>query len=34
MNTDPLKDRDMLWADYVFVGAMAVQKESAKEVIA
>lgn len=33
MNTDPLKDRDMLWADYVFVGAMAVQKESAKEVI-
>jgi radical SAM superfamily enzyme YgiQ (UPF0313 family) len=34
MNTDPLKDRDILWADYVFIGAMAVQKESAKELIA
>jgi radical SAM superfamily enzyme YgiQ (UPF0313 family) len=34
MNTDPLKDRDILWADYVFIGAMAVQKESTKEVIA
>jgi radical SAM superfamily enzyme YgiQ (UPF0313 family) len=34
MNTDSLKDRDILWADYVFIGAMAVQKESAKEVIA
>jgi radical SAM superfamily enzyme YgiQ (UPF0313 family) len=33
MNTATLRDRDLQWADYVFIGAMAVQKESAKEVI-
>jgi radical SAM superfamily enzyme YgiQ (UPF0313 family) len=34
MNVDHLKDRDIRWADYVFIGAMAVQKESACEVVA
>jgi radical SAM superfamily enzyme YgiQ (UPF0313 family) len=34
MNTDQVKDKDLQWADYVFVGAMAVQKESAKGIIA
>ena len=33
MNTDTISDRDLLWADYVFIGAMAVQKQSAKELI-
>jgi len=33
MNVDALKDQDIKWADYVFVGAMITQKESAKEVI-
>ncbi len=33
MNVTSLKDKDILWADYVFISAMAVQKESAREVI-
>ncbi len=33
MNTAHLKDRYLHWADYVFIGAMAVQKESVREVI-
>jgi radical SAM superfamily enzyme YgiQ (UPF0313 family) len=33
MNVRKLKDKDLLWADYVFLGAMSVQKESVKAVI-
>ena len=33
MNTRGLKESDILWADYVFVSAMVIQRESAKEVI-
>jgi radical SAM superfamily enzyme YgiQ (UPF0313 family) len=33
MNVTPLHDRDIIWADYVFVSAMYIQKNSAKEVI-
>jgi radical SAM superfamily enzyme YgiQ (UPF0313 family) len=33
MNIANLKDKHLQWADYVFIGAMAVQKESVKEVI-
>jgi len=33
MNSANLKDKDLQWADYVFIGAMAVQKESTKQVI-
>ena len=33
MNIANLKDEHLQWADYVFIGAMAVQKESVKEVI-
>lgn len=33
MNVSSLKDKDLLWADYVFVSAMVVQKASAEEVI-
>jgi len=33
MNVDRLNDGDIRWADYVFISGMAVQKESAKEVI-
>jgi len=33
MNVNALKDEDIRWADYVFISAMVVQKESAKEVI-
>lgn len=32
-NCQSLKDEDILWADYVFVSAMTVQKESVREVI-
>lgn len=32
MNVEKLKDRDIEWADYLFISAMAVQKESAKNV--
>jgi radical SAM superfamily enzyme YgiQ (UPF0313 family) len=34
MNVTPLKDKDIKWADYVFISAMVVQKESAKQTIA
>ena len=33
MNTSSLKNKDIEWADYVFISAMIVQKESVKEVI-
>ena len=33
MNVSALKDKDILWADYVFISAMVIQKESAKEII-
>jgi len=34
MNVTTLTDEDLKWADYVFISAMVVQKNSAKEVIA
>ncbi len=34
MNAATLTDEDITWADYVFVSAMVVQKDSAKEIIA
>jgi radical SAM superfamily enzyme YgiQ (UPF0313 family) len=34
MNVSVLTDEDIKWADYVFLSAMVVQKDSAKEVIA
>ena len=34
MNVSLLTDRQIKWADYVFISAMTVQKQSAKEVIA
>jgi len=33
MNTDKLTDADIEWADYVFISAMDIQKQSAREVI-
>jgi radical SAM superfamily enzyme YgiQ (UPF0313 family) len=33
LNVSPLEDKDLAWADLVFVSAMAVQRESAEEVI-
>ena len=33
MNVTSLKDKDLQWADYAFIGAMAIQKESVKELI-
>ena len=33
MNTATLTDKDLEWADYVFISAMAVQQHSAREVI-
>jgi radical SAM superfamily enzyme YgiQ (UPF0313 family) len=33
MNVSVLKDEDIRWADYVFISAMVVQKESVKSVI-
>lgn len=33
MNVRPLKDKDILWADYVYITAMSVQSEYADEVI-
>ena len=33
MNVTVLKDEDLKWADYVFISAMVVQKDSVKEVI-
>jgi len=34
MNVTPLRDRDLAWADYVFISAMVVQRNSAAQVIA
>jgi radical SAM superfamily enzyme YgiQ (UPF0313 family) len=34
MNVNSLKDKDIEWADYVFISAMVVQRDSAKETIA
>lgn len=34
MNVRPLVDEDLAWADYVFISAMTIQRESAQEVIA
>ena len=33
LNVDQLKDKDIIWADYVFISAMSVQLVSAKQVI-
>jgi radical SAM superfamily enzyme YgiQ (UPF0313 family) len=33
MNAAPLTDKDLEWADYVFISAMTVQQSSAREVI-
>ena len=33
LNVSKLKDNDVLWADYVFIGAMSVQFKSAEDVI-
>jgi radical SAM superfamily enzyme YgiQ (UPF0313 family) len=33
MNTTALTDKDLKWADYVFISAMVVQQDSAREVI-
>jgi radical SAM superfamily enzyme YgiQ (UPF0313 family) len=34
VNVDGLSDDDLSWADLAFIGAMAVQRESAKQIIA
>ena len=34
MNVQPLSDQQIQWADYVFISAMTVQKESVNEVLA
>ena len=34
MNAERLKDKDLLWADFVLLGAMIVQKESVREIVA
>ncbi len=34
MNVRELSDADLLWADYVFISAMTIQRESAQKVIA
>lgn len=33
MNTENLREKDILWADYVFISAMSIQSESVHEVI-
>lgn len=33
MNVTTLKDKDLKWADFVFISAISIQKESVKEVI-
>lgn len=34
LNVEPLKTRDIQWADYVFISAMVIQKKSVDEVVA
>ena len=34
VNVDSLKDKDLFWADMVFIGGMAVQRKSAEQIIA
>lgn len=34
MNVSPLSDGDLAWADYVFISAMTIQRQSAQEIIA
>ncbi|MGB9804371.1 B12-binding domain-containing radical SAM protein [Desulfofundulus sp.] len=34
LNVKPLTNADLQWADYVFISAMAIQRESVKEIIA
>jgi radical SAM superfamily enzyme YgiQ (UPF0313 family) len=34
LNVRPLKDADLAWADYAFISAMTVQRESTRQVIA
>lgn len=33
MNVNPLTDKDILWADYIFISAMITQKDSTEKVI-
>jgi radical SAM superfamily enzyme YgiQ (UPF0313 family) len=33
LNVTSLKDKDLLWADYVFISAMSIQQDSAVEII-
>jgi radical SAM superfamily enzyme YgiQ (UPF0313 family) len=33
MNVNPLTDKDLMWADYVFISSMAIQKDSTVETI-
>jgi radical SAM superfamily enzyme YgiQ (UPF0313 family) len=33
LNIDPVSDAELLWADYVFISAMTVQRESVQEVL-
>jgi radical SAM superfamily enzyme YgiQ (UPF0313 family) len=33
MNVDKLREDDLVWADYVFISAMAIQKASVREVV-
>jgi radical SAM superfamily enzyme YgiQ (UPF0313 family) len=33
MNVEPIKDKDIRWADYVFISAMVIQKKSARWLI-
>ncbi|MBT0663689.1 B12-binding domain-containing radical SAM protein [Geobacter pelophilus] len=33
MNVRPLADEELLWADYVFISAMTIQRESVREVL-
>src|SRR5690554_6624198 len=33
MNVSKLKDKDIIWADYVYISAMSIQKKSACSVI-
>ena len=34
LNVEPLRDEDLAWADYVFLSAMDIQRESSRRVIA